>query len=82
LSDTLADPDAAFEISTQYVEGLADNAEFGRAVLDASLAYWQADRLGYSEAATWEKSQQVMRKAGLLEEIIPIEDLFTNAFLE
>jgi NitT/TauT family transport system substrate-binding protein len=82
LSDTLADPDAAFEISTQYVEGLADNAQFGRAVLDASLAYWRADRLGYSEAATWEQSQQVMRKAGLLEETMPTQDLFTNDFLE
>jgi len=81
LSDTLADPDAAFEISTQYVEGLADNADFGKAVLNATLPYWQASRLGYSETATWERSQQVMRDAGLLEEMIPADRLFTNAFI-
>jgi NitT/TauT family transport system substrate-binding protein len=33
LSDTLSDPDAAFEISTHYVEGLAENAALGKAVL-------------------------------------------------
>lgn len=81
VSDTLADPDAAFDISTKYVEGLADNADFGKAVLQASLRYWQADELGYSEAATWELSQQVMRDAGLLDVTIPVETLFTNEFL-
>lgn len=81
LSDTLADPDAAFEISTRYVEGLTDNAELGKAVLQASLAYWQADRLGYSDATTWETSQQVMRAAGLLDKTMPVDELFTNAFL-
>lgn len=81
IADTLADPDAAFEISTRYVEGLADNATLGRAVLEATLPYWQADRLGYSEAATWEQSQQVMRDAGLLDETVPVEALFTNEFL-
>jgi NitT/TauT family transport system substrate-binding protein len=81
LADTLADPEAAFEISTRYVEGLAENTDFGKAVLYATLPYWQADRLGYSEAATWEQSQQVMQDAGLLEAPSPIDRLFTNRFL-
>jgi NitT/TauT family transport system substrate-binding protein len=81
LSDTLADPDAAFEICKSHVEGLEDNAELGRAVLQASLEYWKADQLGYSEASTWEESQQIMRKAGLLDQTVKAEDLFTNDFL-
>jgi NitT/TauT family transport system substrate-binding protein len=81
VADTLADPDAAFEISTHYVEGLAESAELGRAVLEATLPYWQTDRLGYSEASTWEQSQQVMRDAGLLDETVPVDTLFTNEFL-
>jgi len=81
LSDTLADPEAAFDISTRYVEGLAENVDFGKAVLDATLLYWQADQLGYSEAATWERSQQVMYDAGLLEEMTPVDAMFTNDFL-
>jgi NitT/TauT family transport system substrate-binding protein len=81
LSDTLADPDAAFEICKHHVEGLEDNAELGRAVLQASLEYWKADQLGYSEASTWEESQQIMREAGLLDQTVTVEDLFTNDFL-
>lgn len=81
LSDTLADPEAAFDISTLYVEGLAENADFGKAVLNATLPYWQAEQPGYSEAATWERSQQVMHDAGLLEEMTPVDEMFTNDFL-
>ncbi len=81
LSDTLNDPDAAFSISTHYVEGLADNANFGKAVLAATLPYWQANRLGYSEASTWEQSQRVMYQAGLLDETTAIGAMFTNEFL-
>jgi NitT/TauT family transport system substrate-binding protein len=81
VSDTLAEPEAAFGISTGYVEGLAENADFGKAVLYATLPYWQADRLGYSDATTWEQSQQVMRDAGLLDEPSAVDGLFSNAFL-
>jgi len=38
LSDTLEDPDQAFEISKKYVEALDDSR---KDVLDASLALWQ-----------------------------------------
>jgi NitT/TauT family transport system substrate-binding protein len=81
LADTLADPEAAFEICTRHVEGLADNAGLGKAVLEASLRYWQTDQPGYSEAAAWEQAQQAMRDAGLLEETVPVDTLFTNEFL-
>ena len=81
LSDTLQDPDAAFEISTQYVEGLAENANYGKAVLQASLLYWEADPLGYSDPAAWEQSQQVMYDAGLINQMVPVDTMFTNAFI-
>jgi len=63
------------------VEGLVDNAEFGRAVLQASLVYWQADRLGYSDANTWQTAQEAMKSAGLLQETVEVDELFTNDFL-
>jgi NitT/TauT family transport system substrate-binding protein len=81
LSDTLADPTAAFEISTRHVEGLAENAGFGMAVLNATIPYWQSEQLGLSDTVTWEQSQQVMRDAGLLEDTLPVDTLFTNEFL-
>lgn len=81
LADTLADPTAAFNISTQFVEGLAENAELGRAVLDATLPFWRAEKLGYSDADTWIVSQQVMSDAGLMDTVSEVNDLFTNEFL-
>jgi NitT/TauT family transport system substrate-binding protein len=81
LEDTMTDPEAAFEICTRYVEGLESNAELGKAVLQATLPYWQTDRPGYSETATWEQSQQIMRDAGLLDETVAVDTLFSNEFL-
>jgi NitT/TauT family transport system substrate-binding protein len=81
LADTLTDPAAAFDISTRFVEGLAENAELGRAVLDATLPFWRAEKLGYSDADTWIVSQQVMRDAGLMDTVSPVDELFTNKFL-
>ncbi|WP_420632132.1 ABC transporter substrate-binding protein [Candidatus Leptofilum sp.] len=79
LADTLADPDAAFEISKNYVEGLEDGR---KPVLEASLPMWQAETLGLTELISWENTQQVLLNAGLLDE--PIGDLtavFTNQFV-
>ena len=81
LADTLADPSAAFNISTRFVDGLTENAEFGKAVLDATLPYWRAEKLGYSDADTWIESQQVMRDAGLIDTMSEVQNLFTNEFL-
>ncbi|MBK7895922.1 MAG: ABC transporter substrate-binding protein [Candidatus Promineifilaceae bacterium] len=80
LADTLADPDAAFAISQNYVDGLEDGR---KPVLEASLPLWQAETLGLSDLASWETTQQVLLAAGLLDE--PVGELtavFTNEFVE
>ncbi len=80
LSDTLADPDQAYEISKAYVEGLDDNR---RDVLEASLNLWRADTLGYTDAQSWEQTQAILLQTGLLDN--PIEDLdaaYSNEFIE
>lgn len=80
LADTLADPDAAFAISQNYVDGLEDGR---KPVLEASLPLWQAETLGLSDLASWENTQQVLLAAGLLDE--PVGDLtavFTNEFVQ
>lgn len=81
LSDTLADPDTAFEICRKYVEGLDQNEAVQRAVLDASLRYWQGERLGWSDPNAWRKTVQVMQEAGLLSGPVEAEKAFTNEFL-
>jgi NitT/TauT family transport system substrate-binding protein len=79
LADTLADPDEAFEISKNFVEGLEEDR---KAVLEASLPLWQAETLGLSDLDSWQNTQEVLLGAGLMDE--PVADLtavFTNAFV-
>lgn len=79
LDDTLADPDEAFEISKKYVENLDDSR---KGVLEASLPFWQSDRPGLTDAATWERTQEVLLEMGFLDE--PLNDLdaaYTNEFV-
>jgi NitT/TauT family transport system substrate-binding protein len=79
LADTLADPDAAFAVSENYVEGLEDGR---KPVLVASLPLWQADTLGLSDLSSWENTQQVLLDAGLMDK--PLADLtavFSNEFV-
>ncbi len=82
LADTLADPDTAFEICKKFVEGLdqADQA-VQRQVLQASLEFWRADRLGYSDPAGWDNMQAVLLDMGLLERPVDMAQAFTNDFV-
>lgn len=79
LQDTLANPDEAFEISKKYVEGLEDDR---KAVLEASLPLWEADQIGYTDPASWERTQEVLLKIGLLDQpLADLSALYTNEFL-
>ncbi len=82
LKDVLDTPDAAFEVSKIYVEGLADNATVQQAVLKRSLEIWRAPVLGIFTAERWEQAQQTMLAAGLIETTMPVETLFTNQFVK
>ena len=80
LSDTLANPDEAYEISKKFVEGLDDSR---KNVLEASLPMWDAALLGQTDAASWQKTQEILLQMGFLD--APVEDLdaaFTNAIIE
>lgn len=82
LQDVLNDPDAAFEISKSYIEGLEENALAQRAVLDATISFWQTPTPGQFDAKAWEQAQTVMLEAGLIEQTLPVDTLFTNAFVK
>ncbi len=81
LDDVLADPDEAFEISKSYIEGLEENADVQRGVLDASIELWQTPTPGRSDPKAWEKAQSVMAEAGMIEKTVPVDNLYTNAYL-
>lgn len=80
LADTLADPEAAYEISKQYVEGL-DDGRFD--VLLASIELWRADTPGLTDAASWQQTQDVLLEMGFLD--APLDNLeaaYTNRFIQ
>jgi NitT/TauT family transport system substrate-binding protein len=81
LADTLDDPDTAFEICKTYVEGLEENEAVQRAVLEATLTYWQGEPLGVSDLATWQRTANVMLEAGILSEAVDAEAAFSNDYL-
>jgi NitT/TauT family transport system substrate-binding protein len=83
LADTIADPEAAFEISKKYVEGLADaDQTVQKEVLAVSINIWRTDRLGYTDPQSWENMYQVLREMDLLSQSLDLQQAFTNDFIE
>ena len=81
LQDTLDDPDAAYETSMQYVEGLEAGDAVQTEVLTRSLEFWQTERLGLADAAAWENMQQTLLDMGQLTAPLDLDAAFTNEFI-
>lgn len=80
LRDTLADPDAAYEISKKYVEGLDDSR---KGVLEASLPLWEAEQLGHTRPESWQQTQDILIEMGLLSGPLPdLGETYTNEFVD
>jgi NitT/TauT family transport system substrate-binding protein len=83
LEYTLAHPDEAFEIARQFVPEITDeDAPTQRAVLEASIALWRSDELGYSDPQAWSDSAEFMLATGLIEKSVDVDKLYTNQFVE
>jgi NitT/TauT family transport system substrate-binding protein len=85
LRDVLADPDEAFDICKNYVEGLdatPETEQAQRAVLQASLEIWQAPRLGMSAAEAWSNTQEVLLAIDFIQEPVDLTAIWTNQFVE
>ncbi len=83
LADTLADPDEAFEISKKYVENLEQaDQEIQKKVLEASIAFWIADQLGYTAPDAWENMQEILLDMGLISQAQDLSKAYTNEFIK
>jgi NitT/TauT family transport system substrate-binding protein len=82
LVDTLADPDAAYEVSKKYVPDLSQSDEKTQEeILSRSIELWKADRLGLSDPAAWQNMQDTLLKMGLLKQPLDVNKAFTNEFV-
>ena len=82
LTDTIANPDEAYEMSKVHVPNLADADEaVQKEVLARSIDLWKAEHLGLSDAQAWSNMQDTLLKMKLLEEPLDINKAFTNEFV-
>lgn len=83
ISYTLANPDEAFAICAQFVEGLMQSDQVTqRAIFDTSLGFWKTEKPGLSDPQAWENMQKVLLDMGLLTTPLDLNKAFTNQFAE
>ena len=81
ISDTIAEPATAYQLSMKYVDGLKADDTVQKQVLDTSMELWSADRLGVSDPKAWENMQSVLLDMGLLASPLDVSKAFTNKFI-
>jgi len=82
VADTLADPDAAYEICKKYVENLTEADEAAqKQVLKTSLEFYQTEPLGQSAPQAWENMQNILLTMGLLAGEQDLSQAWSNAFV-
>ena len=82
---TVDHPDQAYQISEKYVENLSAlssaEKEVQRQILDASIALWQMDPLGFSQPAAWVNMQDLLLQMDLLASPVDLASAYSNGFL-
>jgi NitT/TauT family transport system substrate-binding protein len=80
LSDSIADPGAAYTITKKYVDNLTDDV-VEQKVLAATIDMWKAPHLGLSDPAAWETMQQTLLDTKLLSTAQDLSKTYTNDFV-
>ncbi|HET6846359.1 MAG TPA: ABC transporter substrate-binding protein [Anaerolineales bacterium] len=83
LADTIANPDAAYDISAKYVDELSKaDRSTQMEVLKRSIELWKTDSPGRSDPQAWTNMRDTLLKMGLLRAPIDVTQAYSNAFVE
>jgi NitT/TauT family transport system substrate-binding protein len=82
LEYTIENPEEAYAISMNFVEGLEEGDAIQMEVLTLSIDFWRADTLGHSDRSAWENMQEVLLDMGLLVEPLDLDEAFTNDYID
>jgi len=83
ITDTITNPDEAYEISKNYIETLASSDEtLQKKILAASIALWQSDPPGQTDPQAWENMQSVLMNMGSYAEPLDLSQAFSNDFIK
>jgi NitT/TauT family transport system substrate-binding protein len=81
ISDTIANPNEAYEISKKYIETLASSDEtLQKKILAASIALWQTDPPGQTDPQAWENMQAVLMNMGSYSAPLDLSQAFSNDY--
>ena len=82
IQEVLDDPTEAFRTSMKYVEGLEQADQVvQRQILDASMTYWEAERIGYADPDAWENMNAVLLETGLITKAVDVDQAYSNEFI-
>jgi NitT/TauT family transport system substrate-binding protein len=82
IQETLDDPEAAYDISADYVEGLAQaDRDVVMGILERSLGFWQAEIPGRSDPESWSNMMDLLLDMGMLTEALDLSSAYNNDFI-
>jgi putative riboflavin transport system substrate-binding protein len=82
LKDVIANPNEALQLSKTYIPNYKDlDPKVQEQVLDISIGMWKADKLGESNAKSWDNMKNVLLDMGLITKSFDVNAAYTNEFL-
>ena len=82
IQDTVADPDAAYQVAIKYVENLAQaDQDVQKKVLTETIKLYQIEPWGYTDPVAWENMQTVLLDMGMLSKALDLSQVYSNDYL-
>jgi hypothetical protein len=84
MEEIVATPEAGLDAAIEAVPELGEDRELQAAILDATIAVWQAPgggKLGPIDRAGWEESLAFMTSLDLVPNPVTVDDLVTDEYL-